>query len=51
MILCCRPVGRGNWTIIEIGVNVPIDLFRFARGQRFTWGDPAVTLRIVRVLP
>jgi hypothetical protein len=50
-MLICRPVGRGNWRVIVVAVNVPPDLFRFRHGQRFTWGEPAQTLRIVEVRP
>jgi hypothetical protein len=51
MMLLCKPAGRGNWRTIVIALNVPLDLFRFQRGQRFTWGQPAQTLRIVEVHP
>lgn len=51
MTLHCREVGRGNWRLRIIVINDTADLFRFRPEQRFTWGDPPVTLRIVRVLP
>lgn len=50
-MLVCRPVGRGNWTVVMISVSGPPDLFRFKPEHRFTWGEPPQTLRIVRVLP
>lgn len=53
MTLVCRPPGRGNWHTVVITIRaVAYDLeraARFAPGQRFTWGEPPMTLRIVEV--
>lgn len=49
MTLLCRPPGRGNWRLVIVEISGPPDLFRFRRGQRFTWGEPPQTLRIVEV--
>jgi hypothetical protein len=51
LVLLCRPVGPGNWNLIVIEVNAPLDFFKFRPEHRFTWGEPPVTLRIVSVLP
>jgi len=50
MTLHCRPIGRGNHRLIVIRLNQPADLFSFQVEDRFTWGRPPRTLRIVRIL-
>lgn len=51
MILHCRPPGRGNWNLIVIEIHGMADLYRMRPGMRFSLGDPALVLRIVKVLP
>ena len=53
MTLVCKPKGRGNWTIVTLKVDAPVDLFPALRHQPVAVGMliqfAGLTLRVVEV--
>lgn len=47
MTLLCRPKGRGNWRVIEIGLDIAADLFTVRRGDVLHLGT--LVLRVVEI--
>lgn len=54
MTLLCRPKGRGNWRVIEIGIVGDADLFGLRKGDVVSFSTAFRghhVLRIVEVRP
>lgn len=54
MTLLCRPRGRGNWKIVEIGLHGSPDYFGLRRGDVVTFSREFhghTTFRIIEVRP